>query len=83
MNAVSTGKELSLTPAFIGNMLRDIAKGVQKGIITKETLRVLGAGLLTAVKLKNHYLSFPSDIKDFEKWCKKADVIWAKVGKMQ
>lgn len=83
MNAVSTGKEIPLTPELIGNMIKNIARGVKKGIITKETLGVLLGGILLANNLKSHYLNFPSSPENFEKWCAKADKLWAKVGKMQ
>lgn len=83
MNSVSTGEEIALTPSLVGNMVRDIAAGVKKGIITKGTLKELGSGIALAINLKNHYLKFPDDPVGFEKWCKKADKIWQKVGKMQ
>lgn len=83
MNAVSTGKEIPLTPEVLGNMVKNIAKGVKKGIITRETLGILLGGILVANNLKSHYLNFPTSPEGFEKWCEKADKIWAKVGKMQ
>lgn len=83
MNSVSTGEDIPLTPDVIGSMIKNIARGVKKGIITKETLKTVGSGVLLGIKLKNHYLSFPENPEDFGKWCKKADAIWAKVGKMQ
>lgn len=83
MNSVSTGGEIALTPELIGDMLGNIARGVKKGIITKNTVKTVGAGVVLAINIKNHYLNFPENPEDFSKWCKKADKLWAKVGKMQ
>lgn len=83
MNAVSTGGEIPLTPHVIGSMVKNIARGVKKGIITKETLKAVGSGVVLAISIKNHYLNFPASPDGFEKWCKKADKIWQKIGKMQ
>lgn len=83
MNSVSTGEEIPLTPDVIGDMVKNIAKGMKKGIITKETVKTVGFGVVLAIELKNHYLKFPESPESFDKWCKKADRLWAKVGKMQ
>lgn len=83
MNAVSTGEEIPLTPDVIGSMVKSIARGVKKGVITKDTLKTVGGGVLLAISIKNHYLKFPASPDGFEKWCKKADKIWQKIGKMQ
>lgn len=83
MNAVSTGEEIPLTPDVIKNMVTNIAKGMKKGIITKETVKTVGAGVVLAINLKNHYLSFPKTPDGFKVWCKKADKLWDKVGKMK
>ena len=83
MNAVSTGEEIALTPEMISDMVKNIARGVKDGIITGETLKTVGGGLVLALQLKSHYLSFPEKTEDFEKWCRKAEKLWAKVGKMK
>ena len=83
MNSVSTGEEIPLTPEVIGDMVKNIAAGMKKGIITKETIKEVGGGILLAIQLKNHYLSFPETPDGFDKWCRKADRLWQKVGKMQ
>lgn len=83
MNAVSTGEEIPLTPETIGNMLKNIARGIKNGKISTATLKAVGAGVMLGINLKNHYLAFPENPVDFDKWCKKADSLWAKVGKMQ
>ncbi len=83
MNSVSTGEEIPLTPDVISNMVKNIARGMKKGIITKETVKTMGGGIVLAINLKNHYLNFPVSPEGFTDWCKKADKIWAKVGKMQ
>lgn len=83
MNSVSTGEEIPLTPDVIADMVKNIAKGMKKGIITKETIKAVGGGVILGITLKNHYLNFPSSPDDFDGWCKKADKLWQKVGKMQ
>lgn len=83
MNAVSTGEEIPMTPDIIGGMVKNIARGMKKGIISKETVRTVGSGVLLGIALKNHYLSFPSSPDAFADWCKKADKLWARVGKMK
>ena len=83
MNAVSTGEEIPLTPDVIGDMVKNIAKGMKKGIISKETLKTVGGGVLLGISLKNHYLKFPASPEAFDAWCKKADKLWEKVGKMK
>lgn len=83
MNSVSTGEEIALTPEVISDMVKNIAVGVKKGIITKETLKTVGGGIVLALKLKSHYLAFPESTKDFDNWCRKADRLWQKVGKMK
>ncbi len=83
MNAVSTGEEITLTGEQIGKMIKDIAGGVKKGIISLTTLKEVGSGLLLGIALKNHYLKFPENPEDFMKWCNKAEKLWASVGKMQ
>lgn len=83
MNSVSTGEEIPLTPEVIGNMLKNIAKGVKKGIITKQTLKAVGGGIVLAISIKNHYLKFPEAPDGYDEWCKKADNLWQKIGKMK
>lgn len=83
MNSVSTGEEIALTPGLIGKMVKDIAKGMKKGIITKETVKTVGAGVILGINLKNHYLNFPKTPDGFNDWCKKSDKLWEKVGKMK
>lgn len=82
MNAVSTGGEIPLTPDIIKNMVVNIAKGMKKGMITKETVKTVGSGVVLGINLKNHYLNFPKTPDGFNDWCKKADKIWSKIGKM-
>lgn len=83
MNSVSTGGEIPLTPDVIGAMLKNIARGVKEGIITKETLKAVGSGVILAISIKNHYLNFPETPDGFREWCKKADKLWQRIGKMQ
>lgn len=83
MNAAFTGGELKLTPSLIGGMLKAIMKGVKEKAISGATLKIVGDGVMKGLSLKDHYMKFPEDPKDFDKWCKKADDIWNKVGKMQ
>lgn len=83
MNAVSTGDEIPLTPDVLGGMIKNIARGVKNKVISVSTLKAVGSGVLLGTALKNHYLSFPETPDGFEKWCKKADSLWLKVGKMQ
>lgn len=83
MNAVSTGEEIPMTPGVIGGMVKNIARGMKKGIISKETVRAVGSGVLLGTALKNHYLSFPASPDAFADWCKKADKLWTRVGKMK
>lgn len=83
MNSVSAGEEIPLTADIIGEMLKNIAAGVKNGIITKDTLKAVGSGVLLAISIKNHYLKFPESTDGFEKWRKKADKLWQRIGKMQ
>ncbi len=83
MNSVSTGEDIPLTPDVIGDMVKNIAMGMKKGIITKETVKTVGSGIVLAISLKNHYLNFPKTPDGFKVWCEKADKLWTKVGKMK
>ncbi len=83
MNSVSTGEEIPLTPEVIGSMVKNIARGVKKGIITKETLKAVGAGVILGINIKNHYLKFPETVDGYDKWCRKAEKLWQKIGKMK
>lgn len=83
MNSVSTGGEIPLDGEIIKNMLKDIAIGIKKKVITKETIKEVMSGVVLATELKNLYVNFPKTPDGFDKWCKKADSVWAKVGKMQ
>ncbi len=83
MNSVSTGEEIPLTPDVIGDMVKKIAAGMKKGIISKETVKAVGGGVLLGITLKNHYLNFPEAPDGLEEWCKKANKLWQKIGKMK
>ena len=83
MNAVSTGEDIPLTPGVIVGMIKNIAAGMKKGSITKETVKTVGAGIILALSIKNHYLNFPDNPDNFSDWCKKADKLWQRIGKMK
>lgn len=59
-----------------------IISGLLTGKLSMATIKAALSGLSSGNKLKKHYLNFPKDTKGYDKWCKKADKLWDKVGKM-
>ncbi|MCR5484627.1 MAG: FAD-dependent oxidoreductase [Clostridiales bacterium] len=67
------------------NIPKTVAKlsaAVIKGHISLTTITSAISGAALGMKLKKHYLSFPSSPDGLSKWSQKADVLWKKVGKM-
>ncbi|MCQ2602778.1 MAG: NAD(P)/FAD-dependent oxidoreductase [Clostridia bacterium] len=59
-----------------------IISGIFTGKLSMATIKAALSGLSSGNKLKKHYLNFPKDTESYDKWCKKADKLWNKVGKM-
>lgn len=59
-----------------------IIGGVLSGNVSIKTIKGFADGLSLGGKLKKHYLNFPKTPDGYEKWKKKADALWLKVGKM-
>ena len=73
-------------PSFTIGEILEMAKGFLKGIFTGK-LRISSLAktlkaIINGAKISGHYKRFPETVDGFEKWCKKADKIWKKCGKM-
>jgi len=66
----------------IMNAAGTLIGGILTGKVSLSTIGGAVSGLICGIKLKNHYVAFPEDPKDFDKWVKKADKLWDKVGKI-
>lgn len=75
-NGRITAKDIVST---VGGLTRSIA-GKH---LSKETLGAILNGAKLGILLRQHYINFPDDPKDFDKWCRVSDLLWEKVGKMQ
>lgn len=64
------------------NMVLSMLGGLFSGQMSLSGLSHLVKGLSNANKLKKHYEDYPSSIKDYEVWRKKADSLWKKAGSM-
>ena len=63
------------------------AKGFLRGVATKKlrtsTIKAAALAFKNAVEISNHYKRFPATEDGFDVWCKKADEIYAKIGKIK
>ena len=60
-----------------------IVGGVVKKNISLATVGGVISGAKNGLSLKSHYMKFPETPAGFDKWVKKADKLWQKVGKVQ
>lgn len=60
-----------------------IAGGLVKKKISAATLGGVISGAKLGISLKSHYLKFPQTPDGFDKWVKKSDKLWQKVGKVE
>lgn len=74
------GEELGFKTII--KIVNTILGGILTGKVSMKTIKAAVSGLSMGNKLKNHYLAFPNDIKNYDKWVKKSDVLWNKVGKI-
>ena len=63
------------------------AKGFVAGIAKKKlrpaTIKAAALAFKNAVEISNHYKHFPATEDGFDAWCKKADEIYEKIGKIK
>lgn len=83
LDNASNGPEIKISLADICHIGGGIIFGLLSGKICVKTLKLLISGLSLGGKLKKHYLNFPESPDGYEEWVKKADTLWAQVGKMQ
>jgi len=73
---------LKISGGDILKVLWTLIAGILSGKVSLKTIGAAISGITKGIKLSGHYKKFPETVDGFEKWCKKADKLWAKVGKM-
>lgn len=73
-------------PNFSIGEILEMAKGFLKGIFTgklriSSLVKMLKA-IINGAMISGHYKNYPETVDGFDEWCKKADKIWIKCGKM-
>ncbi len=74
---------VKITFGEIRHILFGILGGMLCGKIHNKTIRETLKGLLLGLRLQKLYKNFPPATEGFSDWCKKAEKLWNKVGKMQ
>ena len=83
MAAMNAGPELKLSPVFLAKAAATLGAGILTGKVSRATVKAAGAALKNAGDLKNLYLRFPKTPEGYADWCKTADALWEKVGKIR
>lgn len=73
---------INFTPKEIAHMLHYIAQGMARGKITTATMKKLASALANGVEINSLYSDYPTYPENFDEWCKKADILWKKIGSM-
>ena len=71
-----------ITAKDIAQTVRGIMSAAAKKNVSAATIKGVIEGASLGLALQRHYLAFPSDPRDLEKWTQKADKLWQKVGKV-
>ena len=83
LDGAADGPEIKINVAQLLPTATKLVGGIVTGKVSFATLKEAVGGFTLGNKLKKHYLNFPSPPAGYKEWAKEADVLWAKVGKMQ
>lgn len=70
-------------PGDIVSVVTGIVSALKNKWLSAKTLGGVLSGAGLGVMLRQHYMNFPETPDGYEKWCRKADALWQKVGKMK
>lgn len=63
--------------------ITSIIAGISTKHISGKTIFAVMSGAKLGFELRQHYLSFPESVSDYDIWCQKAQKLWDKVGKVK
>ena len=72
-----------IPPSAVLKPLTAFVKGITGKKIRLSTLKAAGKAVGNAVSVFSHYKSFPDSPEGFEEWCKKADELYERIGKIK
>lgn len=67
----------------IGTAVRGFVRGVTSGRLRLSTIKAAGGALKNAVAISGLYKHFPANRSEYEDWCRKADAVYARIGKIK
>ena len=83
MEAMNAGPELKLSPLFLAKAARLLLGGIASGKVSRRTVKEAGRALKHSGEAKELYLNFPQTPEGFADWCKQADALWERIGKIK
>lgn len=69
-------------PGALIKAVSSLVTGIGYKKVRTSTIKAVAAAVKNGIEIVNHYKAFPETYEGFEQWCKKADEIYERIGKI-